>query len=135
MALTAKAYEGLFADQQTSVRLSRLAEGAVNPGRIVTQGTNDNQIIQGGAGMVLGVALADRTLSPEKDGVYANGDSVVYVGHPAIVWCRVQETVTAGMSAAYDPATGELNQTGTAIPNAIYDSSAASGELVKLRLQ
>ena len=44
------AFEGLVADMQTSVRLSRLAEGSVMPGRVVTQGTDDNQIVQGGTG-------------------------------------------------------------------------------------
>jgi len=135
MALTAKAYEGLFADQQTSARLSRLAEGEIHPGRVVTQGSADNRIIQGGTGTVLGVSLADRTLSPEKDGVYNTGDSACYASHPAIVWCVAKEAVTAGLSAAYDTTTGEVNLAGTPIPNAIFDSSAAAGELVKLRLQ
>ncbi len=135
MALTAKAYEGLFADQQTSVRLSRLAEGPVNAGRVITQGTADNKAVQGGSGTVLGVTLADRTLSPEKDGVYADGDTICYVSHPAIVWCKAQVAVTPAASAAFDPATGEVNLDGTPIPNAIFDSSAAAGELVKLRLQ
>lgn len=135
MALTAKAYEGLFADQQTSVRLSRLAEGMINPGRIVTLGSSDNKVTQGGTGTVLGVSLADRTLSPDRDGVYADGDTIAYVSHPSIIWCAAQVAVTAGSAAAYDPATGEVNLAGTPIPNAIFDSSAAAGELVKLRLQ
>ncbi len=135
MALTAKAYEGLFADQQTSVRLSRLAEGAIHPGRVVTQGSGDNKIIQGGTGTILGISLADRTLSPDKDGVYASGDTACYVSHPAIIWCVAAEAVSAGQPAAYDTATGVLNLIGTPIPNAIFDSSGAAGELVKLRLQ
>ena len=50
-------------------------------------------------------------------------------------WCAAQVAVTAGSAAAYDPATGEVNLAGTPIPNAIFDRSAAAGELVKLRLQ
>ena len=56
------AFEGLVADMQTSVRLSRLAEGSVQPGRVVTQSTDDNQIAQGGTGTVLGISVADRSL-------------------------------------------------------------------------
>lgn len=135
MASIAKAYAGLVADQQTSVRLSRLAEGAINPGRVVTLGSADNKAVQGGAGTILGVAMADRTLMPEQNGVYADGNTVGYVSHPAIIWCTAQVAVTAGTAAAYDPATGEVNLAGTPIPNAIFDSSAGAGELVKLRLQ
>jgi len=135
MALTAKAYEGLFADQQTSVRLSRLAEGAIHPGRVVTQGSADNKVVQGGTGTVLGVSLADRTLNPEKDGIYGSGDTVCYVSHPAVIWVKAHVAVTPAAAAAFDPATGEVNLAGTPIPNAIFDSSASAGELVKLRLQ
>ena len=135
MASISKSYAGMVADQQTSVRLSRLAEGPVTPGRVVTLGSSDNKLVQGGAGMILGIALTDRTLSPEKGGIYAPGDTVGYVAHPSIIWCAAQVAVTAGSAAAYDPATGELNLAGTPIPNAVFDSSAASGEFVKLRLQ
>ncbi len=135
MASISKAYAGFVADQQTSVRLSRLAEGAVNPGRVVTLGSTDNRVVQGGSGTILGVSMADRTLSPEKNGVYAAGDTVGYVSHPAIIWCTAQVSVSAGNAAAYDPASGEVNLAGTPIPNAIFDSSASAGELVKLRLQ
>lgn len=135
MAKIAKSYAGMVADQQTSVRLSRLAEGAINPGRVVTLGSADNKAVEGGAGTVLGISMADRTLSPEKNGVYAEGDTIGYVAHPAIIWCETQVSVTAGTAAGFDPATGEVNLAGTPIPNAIFDSSAAAGELVKLRLQ
>jgi len=135
MASIAKAYAGLVADQQTSVRLSRLAESAVNPGRVLTLGTADNKAVQGGTAAVLGISMADRTLSPEKNGIYENGDTVGYVAHPAIIWCIAQVAITAGAPAAYDPVTGELNLAGTPIPNAVFDSSAAAGELVKVRLQ
>ncbi len=135
MASMQKAYAGLVADQQTSVRLSRLAEGSVNPGRVVTLGSSDNKVVQGGAGTILGVSMADRTLNPDQNGIYIDGNSVGYMSHPAIIWCEAQVSVMAGTTAAYDPATGEVNLAGTPIPNAIFDSSAASGELVKLRLQ
>ena len=135
MVSIAKAYAGMVADQQTSVRLSRLAQGAIHPGRVVTQGSSDNKIAQGGAGTILGIAMADRTLSPEQNGIYKDGDTAGFVNHPAIIWCLAQEAVSAGAAAAYDPATGELNLIGTPIPNAIFDSSASAGELVKLRLQ
>lgn len=135
MAKIAKSYAGMVADQQTSVRLSRLAEGPINPGRVVTLGSTDNKAVQGGTGTVLGISMADRTLSPEKNGVYAEGDTIGYVAHPAIIWCIAQVSVTAGTAAAFDPATGEVNLAGTPIPNAIFDSSGAAGERVKLRLQ
>jgi len=135
MASMQKAYAGLVADQQTSVRLSRLAEDFIHPGRVITQGSMDNKAIQGGTGPVIGIAMADRTLSPEQDGIYHYGNTVGYVSHPAIIWCAAQVAVTAGAPAAYDPATGEINLAGTPIPNAIFDSSGAAGELVKLRLQ
>lgn len=135
MASNITSYAGLVADQQTSVRLSRLAEGPVNPGRVVTLGSSDHKLVEGGAGTILGISMADRTLNPDQNGVYADGNTVGYISHPAIIWAKVQVSVTAGSAAAYDPATGELNLLGTPIPNAIFDSSGAAGELVKLRLQ
>lgn len=129
------AFEGLVADMQTSVRLSRLAEGSVQPGRVVTQGTDDNQIAQGGTGKVLGISVADRSLYPDQNGVYGDGNTALYVSRPAVVWCIAQVAVTAGEAVAYDTASGEVNLLGTPISNAIYDSSANIGELVKVRLQ
>jgi len=41
----------------------------------------------------------------------------------------------SGEAVAYDTASGEVNLLGTPISNAIYDSSANIGELVKVRLQ
>ena len=135
MANIAVAFEGLVADMQTSVRLSRLAEGAVNPGRVVTQGTADNQAVQGGAGTILGISVADRTLMPDQNGVYADGNTILYLSTPAIIWCVAKVAVAAGDAVAYDQADGGLNLLGTQIPNAIFDSSAGIGELVKVRLK
>lgn len=129
------AFEGLVADMQTSVRLSRLAEGSVTPGRVVTQGTDDNQIVQGGTGTILGISVADRSLYPDQNGTYSDGNTALYVSRPAIIWCVAQVSVAAGDSVAYDTATGEVNLLGTPISNAIFDSSANIGELVKVRLQ
>ncbi|NNE58262.1 MAG: hypothetical protein HKN36_09160 [Hellea sp.] len=135
MSRMPKAYAGMVADQQTTVRLSRLAESPINPGRVVTLGSADDKAVEGGAGMFLGIAMADRTLSPEQNGVFAVGDTVGYVARPALIWCVAKVGVNAGDAAAYDLSTGELNLLGTPIPNSNYASSAASGELVKLRLQ
>ncbi len=129
-----KAYNGLVADQQTSVRLSRLAEGSISPGRVVTQGSTDIKVTQGGTGTILGIAMADRTLSPDQAGDYADGDTIGYVSHPGVIWCTAQVAVTAGDPVTYDTATGEVNLAGTPVSNAIYDSSAGAGELVKVRL-
>ena len=134
MTTLEKAYNGLVADQQTSVRLSRLAEGAISPGRVVTQGSTDIKVAQGGTGTILGISISDRTLSPDQAGDYMDGDTIGYVAHPAVIWCIAQAAVSAGDSVAYDTATGEVNLLGTAIPNAIFDSSAGAGELVKVRL-
>ena len=137
MSTIAKAYNGLIADQQTSVRLSRLAEGTISPGRVVTLGSSDTKAVQGGTGTILGIAMADRTLSPEQAGDYADGDTIGYVAHPGVIWCTAKVAVSAGDQAHYDTATGEVNDAadgGTAIPNSAYDSSAGAGDLVKVRL-
>ena len=135
MANQSLAFEGLVADMQTSVRLSRLAEGSVNPGRVLTQGTEDNQAQQGGTGPILGISVADRSLYPGQDGIYADGNTALYVSTPAVVWCIAQVAVVAGDDVAYDTASGEVNLLGTAITNAIFVSSANIGELVKVRLK
>ena len=93
MTTLEKAYNGLVADQQTSVRLSRLAEGTISPGRVVTQGSTDIKVAQGGTGTVLGISMADRTLSPDQSGDYMDGDTIGYVSHPAVIWCIAQVAV------------------------------------------
>ena len=86
-------------------------------------------------GTILGISVADRSLYPDQNGTYGDGNTALYVSRPAVIWCIAQVAVSAGDACAYDTSTGELNLAGTPLSNAIFDSSANIGELVKVRLQ
>lgn len=84
-----------------------------------------------------GVSLIDKTLPPSQADAYAIGD-VVAVLNEGVVWVLAGATVTVGQPAYFVPSTGAITNVAAGnipIPNnAFFDSSAASGAIVKLRL-
>lgn len=133
----AAAVAGMVANSELANVISRVLQHAVvGFGVGVFQGTADNQVTPDGDGRKFrGVTVLDPTVRPELTDQFAVGDTVP-VMTKGVIWVTVVGSVVAG-AAAYVGDDGEFSSAAsgnTAIPNAIWDSSAANGELAKLRL-
>lgn len=101
----------------------------------VMRGSGDEKVvIYDGSGSFRGLTEADVTLGAL---VYPEGANTP-VCESGVLWALAGDTCTAGESVGWDSATGkyEDGSSSTAvIPNAEFDSSAAAGQLVKIRLR
>lgn len=120
---------GALVNTEPKTLISRNAEAVIGFGLPVEQGAADSGVVLSAGGAVLGITVRERSTDDDQ---FAVGDSA-RVMTTGVIW------VTAGAAvAAGDPvhAVGTVfnNTGGVAIANARYDSSAASGELVKVRI-
>ncbi|MFE1602096.1 structural cement protein Gp24 [Methylobacterium sp. ID0610] len=133
----AAAYEGMVAFEEPSLTISRIVETAagIGFGKPAFQGTRDEGIAASGS-TFRGVTLADRNVAPRNGGdLFAQGDTAPVMIN-GTVWVVVSGAVAAG-NPAYLTAAGAFTASATnntPIPNARFDSSAASGGLARLRL-
>lgn len=138
----AAAVAGQIANLEDSKNvISRTVQTAVLPfGAVATQGTTDTTVRPAAAGRTIfrGIAVRDRAAPiGAAANQYAVGDTAGVITE-GVVWVVAGEDVTAGSAAFWVEATGDIVDTSSgnlAIPNAIFDSSAANGALVKLRLR
>ncbi|WP_407523244.1 structural cement protein Gp24 [Methylobacterium oryzisoli] len=133
----APAYEGMVAAEEPSLTLSRTVEtpAGIAFGKPAFQGTRDDGIAATGS-IFRGVVLADRGARPETGGdLFAKGDTAPVLVK-GVVWVAVAGAVTAG-APAHLTASGGFSAAGagtTALPNALFDTSASAGGLARLRL-
>lgn len=130
------AFAGMIASQEPAIVISRVAQGAIAFGSAVVQGTADRQVKAPAAGAAFrGVAVTDTAVAPEANDAYADGYTAAVLTK-GVVWVVAAASVAAGQAAFFDAVTGAISgdTADTAIPNAIFDSTAAPGGLVKLRL-
>lgn len=136
----AAAVAGQIAEMGLTNVISRTVETAVIPfGAVATQGSTDNAVRPAGAGRTIfrGIAVRDRSVDATSVDQYPVGSTGGFV-EKGVVWVVAGETITAGVPAYWVEATGAIVDTASgnlAIPNAIFDSAAANGALVKLRLR
>ncbi|SFV11430.1 hypothetical protein SAMN02799631_05270 [Methylobacterium sp. 174MFSha1.1] len=137
-AQPAAAYEGMAADQDPATVISRTVEtqDGIAFGRAAFQGTRDDGIAASGA-VFRGIVLADRNARPNPSGadLFARGETVPVMVR-GTVWVVTATAASAG-SPAYVTAAGAVTAAAsgnTAITSALFDSSAAAGGLVRLRL-
>src|SRR5688500_14761159 len=129
------ALEGMVANSEPEVVISRQVEAAagIGFGKVALQGTGDQQILGVGAGRFRGITVLD----PTKEGdTYARYDTAAVLVK-GVIWVTVGAIVAVGDAAYYVAATGVITNSASgnvAIPNAFFDSSAASGALAKLRI-
>lgn len=110
--------------------ISREVETANIPfARAVSKGTGDREVVLGGANYQ-GITVANRTMNDE---FYAVGETASVLRKGTII-VRPTVAVNADDDATYDPATGQFNTGGTAIPGAKYMTTVAAGALVELYL-
>ncbi|TGD96468.1 structural cement protein Gp24 [Methylobacterium nonmethylotrophicum] len=134
----AAAYEGMLADQNPATILSRTVETpeGIGFGRAAFQGARDEGIAAAGA-IFRGIVLADRNARPSPSGadLFARGETAPVLVRGA-VWVVTASAASAGSPAYVTPAgavTASASGT-TPVPNALFDTSAPAGGLVRLRL-
>ena len=135
------AVEGMVADAGLKTVISRNVETAagVGFGRAVVQGADDGGIIVPTAtgGVFRGITVRDATLPQSSADTYQQNDEAALMV-TGVIWVIAREAVSAGNPVSFEVTTGELyttaDATHDAIPGAIWDSSAAIGELAKVRL-
>lgn len=124
---------GAIADMQGATIVSRNAEvDAIGFGLPVAQGADDNGIHKAKSGdtAIFGISVRDRSATGDE---YAVGDSV-RVLRRGVIWVTAAAAVTAGDPVHVTADATFTNTGGVAINGARYDSSGASGTLVKVRL-
>ncbi|MCQ9124353.1 structural cement protein Gp24 [Rodentibacter caecimuris] len=118
--LQQKAFAGMKGDSRYDLVESFAAENEIPFGAVVTQGTTTNQVKLGGTSP-LGIALHSHAVI----GGYVQFDAVSVL-RKGVAWCVVKdgEAVTAGGAVNFDPVSGKVANTGTALPNATFKSDA-----------
>ncbi|MBK8199226.1 MAG: hypothetical protein IPK75_12755 [Acidobacteria bacterium] len=135
-----QAYEGMIADQQSANFFSKRAAAAIGFGKAVLQGATDDacKAVDGSAARFLGVTVRDLSTGADSPDQFKANDAVRIIDQGTI-WVVAGENVAAGDRAAYLTADGSFKKATTAdttaIDSARFDSTAASGALVKLKLK
>lgn len=134
------AIAGMVANMEISNTISRQIETAagIGFGVVVVQGADDNGVRLPDASHLAfrGITVLDPTRDPQNGDKYAQYDTAAVLTR-GVIWVTVGAAVAAGDPAYFVPATGVITNvatSNTAIPDGIFDSSAASGGLAKLRL-
>lgn len=136
------AIAGMIADMSPRSLISRIVETAVMGfGVVAVQGAGAKAVKPAAAGAAfIGITVMDPTIvhvtPPGTVDAYPVGD-VALVMIQGTVWVVAGATVAAGDPAYFVPATGVITNVATnntLIPNARFDTGAASGALVKLRM-
>lgn len=135
----AKAYNGMIADMRLTEVITRECEDATLAiGVAVIQGTADDQVKVGAAGVYVGITVRDITLAPDatNQDKYLAGDSVAVLSRGAI-WLTAPATITAGQPV-YRTAAGVITNVSTSntlIAGAVFETGGASGALVRVGLR
>lgn len=135
----APAYEGMIANSEDHTIISRQVEtvGGVGFGKVVVQGTGDDQVRVAEAGRAYrGITEAAHFHGGATADKYAQFETVPVIVY-GVVWVLASVAVASGQPVYFVPATGVLTNVAsgnTAIPNAIWDSSTTGPGLAKVRL-
>ena len=139
-----KGVAGAIANTENSNIISRTVEtvAGIAFGLAVSQGVNDKGVraVTTGDTKFVGVTVLDRTASDlQGNGKFSQYESARVLDR-GVIWVTVSEAVKAGDPVAVTVATGAFAKTvattvTVAMPNAVYDTSAAIGGLAQLRLK
>ena len=124
------AREGQIVNTEHKNLISRNFEtdATLGYGKPVSQGINDSGCIATTSGAVLGITVRERSGTADGWTQYQSARIMTQ----GVVWVTANATIAAGEAVHWD--SGFTNTGGVAITNARYDSSGASGDLVKVRL-
>jgi len=98
--------------------------------------SGDDTVNLGGAGNFAGIVVSTQVQDPliATDG-FGTGETIGLLDKGSI-WVAPTVTVAPGDPVTFDPATGELSNTGgTAIADAEFETSANAGELARIRMK
>ena len=127
----APGYAGMIAETQFKDAASRrVVTGAgIGYGLAVTRGANADQVRLGGTQFV-GISVADHAHGDR----YKQGDVGAFL-RKGTIWVTASTAVTAGQAVTFTAATGVIgNALATPIPDAVFETSGAAGDLVRVYL-
>lgn len=133
------AYEGMIANEEPNVLISRTVEGAaIGFGLAVKQGSADDGVAAAtaAADAYRGITVRDQSIEAGSPDAYPVGENAT-VMTKGVVWVTAGATVAAGEAVYMIAADGRFTNVSTSnlpIPNAVFDSSGAADALVKVRL-
>lgn len=128
------AVPGMIADTRFKTVRSLNYEGAstgapVKFGKAVTFTTNDNGCDLGGS-VFAGIVVSQQT--NEEQDAFKIGQTLGAMTEGAI-WVEPIDAVVPGDPVQFNPATGDIGKgAGTVIPDAVFESTAAPGELARV---
>jgi hypothetical protein len=140
------AFEGMRANMEEWNVITRTVETAAGIafGRAVMQGAADHGVVLGGSGRFIGITVLDQAVDPNPNrgtvqttNMYPQYSSAGVMDF-GVIWVIPSASVAINDPVYFVPATGVLTNVSTAntlIVNARFDSTAASGALVKVRLR
>lgn len=134
------AYEGMIADETPNTLISRTVEtAAIGFGKAVKQGTGDHGVAAAAADTdaYIGITVRDQSIDPANVDLFAVGDTALIMTEGAI-WVTAHDTVIAGAAVYMNVSSKKFTDTSTsnlAIPNAVFETSGAADELVRIRLR
>lgn len=131
---------GMHANSEEWNAITRLADNVatapIGAGQPVARfAGNDNVCRAWTAGAALGVVRYKIDLDTATG--HAEGDHVSIMTQ-GVMWVAAGDDATAGAAAAYDPATDRWADIGgdfDNVPGVEFDTTAAAGQLVKIRIQ
>lgn len=127
----APGYAGMIAETQFKDAASRRVEtpAGIGYGLAATRGTGDNKVRLGGTQFV-GISVADHAHGDRYD----QGDVGAFL-RKGTIWVTASTAVTAGQAVTFTAATGVIgNALAVTIPDAVFETSGASGDLVRVYL-
>jgi len=135
----APGYPGMVANAETSNRISRTCEDAagITFGKAIFRGAGDHGCTATPtAGALLGISIAHEALGASLAGTVDTFPqySTVPILTQGVIWVTAGATVAKG-DQAYVTSAGALTNVSTSnviLPGFFFDTSAASGSLVKL---
>jgi len=135
----AVAYVGMIKNTEPNVLISRTVEtAAIGFGVAVKQGVADHGVLKADdtADVYRGITVRDQSVDPAVADVYAVGENATIMTK-GVVYVTLGATVAAGAAAYMIDADDTFTSSAggnLAIPNAVFDGSGVSGDIVPLRL-
>lgn len=135
----ATAFEGMIANTEPNILISRTVEGAaIGFGKVVKQGAADYGVAAATAAddVYRGITVRDQSTTDDE---FAVGDSALVITQ-GVIWVTAGEAVEAGEAVYMKVGTadaGKFMSTSTnnlAISGAVFDTSGAKDTLVAVRL-
>lgn len=138
-ATIAPAVAGMIANMETANVVSRTLEDAtaLGFGKAAFQGAGDDGVTATpAANKFRGISVLDPTLAPASADAFQRYDSIGLI-EKGVIWVTAGATIATAHVPVYVTSAGAFTDVPTSnalIPNATFESTGASGALVKVRI-